>query len=345
MKEHKAAAGGEAKSVRFIWFGVVFSILYWLLEAFRDVFVFSRGTIASRVFAPDSMAIWMRLMVVFIILLFSARTQAISNRIRDHAEKGKKAVSMLGIIRVGMEFGLLYWILESLRDAFVFGKGGFFERLISPEPMGFWMRLLAVFILMLFSLYAQSIFNAQVQAQEVLKRKKEELEMEVQRQSQEVNKVQFILEKERKEKQQIEEELLKTREALNQRTVSPKSKVRIDALKNRVYVTLAGVMNREEVVELKENYIQALHKMRRGFDVLVDAKELKPCSSDVQRVFEEITRLESRLGLTRIARVEGVTPLGAMQLDRISRTVSKTPGMHFKSLVEAESFLDQARNA
>ena len=105
-KTAKALEGG--KIVNFIWFGVVFSLLYWVLEAFRDVFVFEKGNIVERVFYPDAMSVWMRLLVVCIIILFSARTQHISTRIKEQAEKGKKNISTLGIIRVGLEFGFLY---------------------------------------------------------------------------------------------------------------------------------------------------------------------------------------------------------------------------------------------
>ena len=58
-------------------------------------------------------------------------------------------------IRIG--FAILYWILESIRDAWVFDRGKFLERLFMPDAVTFWMRLLIVFIILLFSIYIHTL--------------------------------------------------------------------------------------------------------------------------------------------------------------------------------------------
>ena len=72
------------------------------------------------------------------------------------------------LVWVGIILGAFYWILESVRDVFVFGKGGLFERLVHPDPMAFWMRFLTLGILMLFCVYAQVLINGRKRAEKAL---------------------------------------------------------------------------------------------------------------------------------------------------------------------------------
>jgi len=66
-------------------------------------------------------------------------------------------------------FGLLYWVLESIRDVFVFGKGSIIHRVFYPDPMSFWMRLLVVLILFLYSIYTQSLINKRKRVEDALR--------------------------------------------------------------------------------------------------------------------------------------------------------------------------------
>ncbi len=76
------------------------------------------------------------------------------NPFADHSSSSKKSVNL---IYVGLGFGLLYWIMESVRDVLTFDHDSIVERLFSPGFMTFWMRLLVVLIILLFSIYAQTV--------------------------------------------------------------------------------------------------------------------------------------------------------------------------------------------
>ncbi len=148
----------SAKLINFIWIGVFFSGLYWVLESIRDMMIFGEGSVFKWIFIPSAMSLWMRVLVICIIMLFSAYTQSV----RQKAETKKKGFEIFGkmnIVWIGLVFGLFYWILEAFRDVFVFQKGNFLKQVFLPDPMGFWMRLLAVCILILFSLYLKTLVN------------------------------------------------------------------------------------------------------------------------------------------------------------------------------------------
>lgn len=60
---------------------------------------------------------------------------------------------------MGVIFGSIYWILESFLDAYVYGLGSLWGRLLSPDLNELMMRLLAVALIGAFGLYAQGMFD------------------------------------------------------------------------------------------------------------------------------------------------------------------------------------------
>jgi len=66
---------------RVILTGVGLAIFFWILEAFIMVFIFSDGNLFQQIFNPDAHEIWMRLVGMVIIILFSVYMQfAINER-------------------------------------------------------------------------------------------------------------------------------------------------------------------------------------------------------------------------------------------------------------------------
>ncbi len=43
---------------------------------------------------------------------------------------------------VGFIAGALFWIFDSILDAFVFGESDFYETLFAPEPVEIWMQFI-----------------------------------------------------------------------------------------------------------------------------------------------------------------------------------------------------------
>ncbi len=224
MKKEKV----KSKSlINMIWGGIGFSVIYWILESVRDVVTFGKGTLIERIFLPDAMSFWMRVLVVCIIILFSIRIQSLKERI-DKQGKEYRSFGTVGIIKVGLIFGLFYWVLESFRDTFVFEKGNLIQRLFTPDLMSVWMRLLAIFVLLLFSIYVQSLINEQRKAEEALRREEQELEKKLEERSAEIVKSNRRFKQEIAERNRVEGKLRKINRAL--RTLSEGNKALVHAV-------------------------------------------------------------------------------------------------------------------
>jgi PAS domain S-box-containing protein len=67
-----------------VWVGIVFIVLYWLIESAVHSYFFDRGSFLSHVIYPDGHELWMRLIVVALLIIFSLYgQQAINNRRRN----------------------------------------------------------------------------------------------------------------------------------------------------------------------------------------------------------------------------------------------------------------------
>jgi len=121
-----------------------------------------------------------------------------------------------------------------------------------------------------------------------------------------------------------------------------KFSIKVDELKNRIYLRLEGFHTLEEALRFKEEYKKAVAKCRPGFTVLTYAVNYKPGTPEVQKVHAEAIKIDAAAGVSKVARVVGETPLGGMQIDRLARTVGKYPypAKNFKTEKEAEAYLD-----
>lgn len=86
MKEKKQRRLSE----RFVLAGVLFSALFWFLEAFIHSFYFDKTSLMSQLFPTDPNESWMRLMAVSIIMSFSLYSSRIVFR-RKQAEEALEA--------------------------------------------------------------------------------------------------------------------------------------------------------------------------------------------------------------------------------------------------------------
>ncbi len=163
-------------SIKMIGLNALFSLFYWIMESVRDVIIFNKGSILERIFRPDAMSFWMRMLVISIFILFSIYSNSLREKIEVKKVKVSRSVEAYGIIWTGVAFAVVYWFLEAFRDVFVFEKGNLFERLILPDAMGFWMRILVVFILILFSVYIQNLINQRRRIEDGLRNEQEILE-------------------------------------------------------------------------------------------------------------------------------------------------------------------------
>jgi two-component sensor histidine kinase len=159
----------DRKLINFLWVGLFFSLAYWVLESVRDVVTFGWGTLIERLFTPDAMSLWMRVVVVCMIMMFSAIIQNMRTK-AEAKEKNLDFLSRGSVILLSFGFGVIYWVLEAFRDVVVYHRGTLIQQIFSPDPVAFWMRLLAICILVLFGVYVKTVVQERIQAEEALKR-------------------------------------------------------------------------------------------------------------------------------------------------------------------------------
>ncbi len=229
MTNRNTESRAALPSLNLMWIGMMFSIFYWITESIRDVLVFQKGTLFDRVFQPDLMSLFMRQLVICLIMLFSTYAQTLKEKFSSRSKSKHQDIRSNALIWSACGIGVLYWILESVRDVFVFGKGSLLIRVFAPDPMSFWMRILAVFIVLLFGLYAQSIFDASRQSEETLKETSTDLERQMDSRNVELtnkNKLVRMLKHENTRRHRIEGELRRVNRSLKTLSASNKALVR-----------------------------------------------------------------------------------------------------------------------
>lgn len=201
------------KMVNFIWIGLFFSLVYWILESVRDVIAFEKGTLIERIFTPDSVSLWMRIVVLCIIMAFSAMVQSL----RQKAEAEHKDLDFLGrstIIFLSAGFGLIYWILEAIRDVVIYNRGTLMQQIFTPDPMGFWMRIFAICILILFGVYVKTLIDDRQKTRDTLKKMQGAQQNKFEQKMKELEEARIKYEKEIQSREWTEKEL---RELMHQK--------------------------------------------------------------------------------------------------------------------------------
>ncbi len=188
--------------VNLIWVGVGFGAFYWVLESVRDVLAFGKGTLTERLFYPDLTSVWMRLLIICMIIFYGFYAQSVRANI---AEKGSgKEGRRFPVILSGFLFAAVYWFLEAARDVFIFKKGRLLTQLVYPDIPDLSVRLLAVCVLILFSIYVQNLINERRAFEQSMRERHEELEKLVQERTSELSKANTQLREEMDGRRRLE---------------------------------------------------------------------------------------------------------------------------------------------
>jgi signal transduction histidine kinase/CheY-like chemotaxis protein len=100
--QREASVTERVRTISVLLVGVLFSVFYWILEAFRDVFVYDKGALLHQIFHPTSIDFWMRFLPVCIILLFSGYSQNLLNehmRIQDMLKSANQKLENLDQVK------------------------------------------------------------------------------------------------------------------------------------------------------------------------------------------------------------------------------------------------------
>lgn len=116
--------------------------------------------------------------------------------------------------------------------------------------------------------------------------------------------------------------------------------VRIDPIKNRLYLKFAGLLTADELRQAVDAGLGALDELSSGFDVITDISDFKVASPDGAQEIERAQRLLKARGMRQIIRVVGAEALGKMQFKRTSNETG-IPWKTAASVADAERMLDR----
>lgn len=77
------------------------------------------------------------------------------------------------LVVVGLWFGAIFWIFQSIVDVVLFQEGSLVEQILTPGLHDIWMRTLVICTLITFGVYAQSIIAERRRAEEALSQSEE----------------------------------------------------------------------------------------------------------------------------------------------------------------------------
>jgi hypothetical protein len=118
--------------------------------------------------------------------------------------------------------------------------------------------------------------------------------------------------------------------------------VRADQSKNRLYITLVGFFTIEETKKCSQDIIEAIKKLKPGYDIINDISQFKPSTPDVAKEIERVQAHFTATGVRRGLRVVGASALTGMQFNRTAKSAGyDASSNNVATLEEAEAILDQ----
>jgi hypothetical protein len=119
--------------------------------------------------------------------------------------------------------------------------------------------------------------------------------------------------------------------------------VRGDAVRNRLYVRMAGFMTDDDAVGVADRIIAEVEKLKPGFAVINDIRDLKPTSQAATDQMRRAQENSVKLGGGRVIRVVGDQVITQIQWNRTLKAVRGTPAETASTVEEAERMLEGDR--
>ncbi|MHA2268697.1 MAG: sensor histidine kinase [Promethearchaeota archaeon] len=144
LKKHKFA------NYKIIVIGILLGFLYWYVESLIHYFLMGDGhDPLSHLLHLDPQDIWMRAFFIFLIVIISIIIQNSINKDKNYR-----------IILIGILLTTCFWIIEAILHTIIFNlETNFINNLFFPPAHEFWMRIIVLFILLIFSVLSQNMIN------------------------------------------------------------------------------------------------------------------------------------------------------------------------------------------
>jgi hypothetical protein len=115
--------------------------------------------------------------------------------------------------------------------------------------------------------------------------------------------------------------------------------IRVDHDKNRMYLTLTGLMEDEETRAAADASIDAFKTLKPGFFVINDISNFRPLTKEGVAHVQRAGEVARKLGMRATVRVVGISPTAHAQFQRAAKQGGYTAYMA-QSVEEAEKLLD-----
>lgn len=119
-------------------------------------------------------------------------------------------------------------------------------------------------------------------------------------------------------------------------------KLKIDISKNRLYITMTGFFNYEEMKKWAEETVSTVKKLPRGFDVITDISQFKPTTPEGTKEIERVQSFLKTSGVRRGVQVVGENVLAGLQFKRMSVLSGYDP-TNVDTPAEAEKLLNSQK--
>ena len=119
--------------------------------------------------------------------------------------------------------------------------------------------------------------------------------------------------------------------------------VEIDRGKNRLYLTLEGMLDPETADQHVEDMLDVAEELEPGFDMVNDISAFKPLSQETTDAIERGKAGLTDMGVSAVVRVVGDSVVSKMQFDRVG---TESEGYHVataETREQAEALLDEFR--
>ena len=115
--------------------------------------------------------------------------------------------------------------------------------------------------------------------------------------------------------------------------------VRVDKVKNRLYIMLQGFLTDAETKAASEKIMAGIQSLKPSFDVVNDISTFKPATPQGAEDVKRTQSFAKERGVRRVMRVADENAVSAMQLARKSKEVGYQADI-VASVAEADKALD-----
>jgi hypothetical protein len=115
--------------------------------------------------------------------------------------------------------------------------------------------------------------------------------------------------------------------------------LKVDEERNRLYLTLTGLMTDDETRIAADACIEAVKKLRPGFHIINDISQFRPLTKEGVTHVKRAGEFCAKSGMKATVRVVGISPTVHQQFQRAARESGYT-AYTAQSVEEAEAMLD-----